>query len=104
MTFPGLMPILLHPSVRGMVSGIGVLDILLAFGMFNPRSRRPPVSLPHPTRKSPSYLLRDGSSRVFRFHGAVDEQCEGLIAKIAEAAMAGVDWIQIREKDFDGAD
>jgi hypothetical protein len=35
---PGLMPFLLHPSVRGMVSGIGVLDILLAFGFFNPRN------------------------------------------------------------------
>ena len=35
---PGLMPFLLHPSVRGIVSGFGVLDILLAFGFFNPRS------------------------------------------------------------------
>ncbi len=33
--FPGLIPVLLHPSVRGIVSGIGVLDILLAFGLFN---------------------------------------------------------------------
>jgi hypothetical protein len=44
---PGLMPILLHPSVRGIVSGVGVLDILLAFGMFNPRpapARVPPSS------------------------------------------------------------
>ncbi len=33
--FPWLMPILLHPSTRGLVTGIGVLDILVAFGMFN---------------------------------------------------------------------
>jgi hypothetical protein len=42
---PGLMPFLLHPSIRGMVSGIGVLDILLAFGFFNSRSA--------PTRATP---------------------------------------------------
>lgn len=30
--FPLLIPIVLHPTVRGMVSGVGVLDILLAFG------------------------------------------------------------------------
>jgi len=28
--YPGLIPYLLHPSVRGAVSGLGVLDILLA--------------------------------------------------------------------------
>ena len=33
---PALKTFLLHPSVRGVVSGIGVLDILLAFGFFNP--------------------------------------------------------------------
>ncbi len=36
--FPWLMPILLHPSIRGIVSGIGVLDIFVAFGLFNTRS------------------------------------------------------------------
>ena len=35
--FPRLMPILLNPSLRGIVSGIGVLDIFVAFGMFNSR-------------------------------------------------------------------
>ena len=30
--YPVLMRIALHPSFRGAVSGIGVLDILLAFG------------------------------------------------------------------------
>jgi hypothetical protein len=43
--FPSLMPIALHPSFRGIVSGIGVLDILLAFGLINSRpgpSRVPP--------------------------------------------------------------
>jgi thiamine-phosphate pyrophosphorylase len=33
----------------------------------------------------------------------LEEQCEGLIARITVAAVAGVDWIQIREKDLDGA-
>ena len=28
--YPGLIPYLLHPSVRGAVSGLGVLDVLLA--------------------------------------------------------------------------
>jgi hypothetical protein len=29
-----LKPLILHPSVRGMVSGLGLLDIFAAFGMF----------------------------------------------------------------------
>lgn len=41
---PGLVRFILHPSVRGVVSGIGVLDILLAFGLFNPRPA--PASAP----------------------------------------------------------
>jgi hypothetical protein len=43
--FPTLMPLLLHPSFRGMVSGLGVLDIILAIGMITSRpgpSRVPP--------------------------------------------------------------
>lgn len=35
--FPLLMPILLHPSFRGLVSGIGLLDIFLAFGFIGTR-------------------------------------------------------------------
>jgi hypothetical protein len=31
--FPSLLPVLLHPSFRGLVSGIGLLDILSAFGL-----------------------------------------------------------------------
>ncbi len=31
--FPSLMRILLHPSVRGAVSGLGILDIFLAISM-----------------------------------------------------------------------
>ena len=43
---PWLMPVVLHPSVRGIVSGIGVLDILVAFGLFGSRpaaARIPPA-------------------------------------------------------------
>jgi hypothetical protein len=36
--FPALMPVLLHPSFRGFVSGLGVLDIFLAFGLIGSRS------------------------------------------------------------------
>ena len=40
-----LRPMVLHPSIRGIVSGIGVLDIFVAFGLFN--SRPPaPVQVP----------------------------------------------------------
>jgi hypothetical protein len=45
--FPRLLPIVLHPSLRGMVSGIGVLDIFVAFGLFNSRSA--PVRVPPQT-------------------------------------------------------
>ena len=31
--YPGLIPVLLHPSVRGAVTGLGALDILLAGSM-----------------------------------------------------------------------
>jgi hypothetical protein len=41
---PGLASIVLHPSFRGIVSGIGVLDIFVAFGFFN--SGRAPVRVP----------------------------------------------------------
>lgn len=36
--YPSLMPVLLHPSFRGAVSGLGVVDILLAIGMIGWRS------------------------------------------------------------------
>ena len=44
--FPWIMPFVLHPSLRGMVSGLGVLDIFVAFGMFN--------SQPTPARVPPA--------------------------------------------------
>ncbi|HTQ95381.1 MAG TPA: hypothetical protein VMH89_01170 [Candidatus Acidoferrum sp.] len=47
--FPQLTQYVLNPALRGVVSGIGVLDILVAFGMFNPRSvpaRVPPSTHP----------------------------------------------------------
>jgi hypothetical protein len=36
--YPSLMRIVLHPSFRGAVSGVGVLDILLAIGWIGSRS------------------------------------------------------------------
>jgi hypothetical protein len=36
--FPMLIPVLLHPSFRGVVSGLGVVDIILAIGMIGSRS------------------------------------------------------------------
>jgi hypothetical protein len=41
----------LYPSLRGMVSGIGVLDILVAFGMFS--SSSVPASAPATPRANP---------------------------------------------------
>jgi hypothetical protein len=32
------MPVLLHPSFRGAISGLGVVDIILAIGMIGSRS------------------------------------------------------------------
>jgi hypothetical protein len=48
---PWLMPVLLHPSLRGIVSGIGVLDIFVAFGLFNPRAAQA-VRVPPPPSQS----------------------------------------------------
>ncbi len=39
--FPSLMPVLLHPSFRGGVSGVGVLDILLAVNLITNRNPLP---------------------------------------------------------------
>ncbi|HXY23881.1 MAG TPA: hypothetical protein VEI73_04475 [Candidatus Acidoferrum sp.] len=36
--YPSLMHIVLHPSFRGAVSGLGVLDILLAVGWIGSRT------------------------------------------------------------------
>jgi hypothetical protein len=37
--YPSLIPILLHPSARGIISGLGVLDIILAAGMIRRRAQ-----------------------------------------------------------------
>lgn len=37
--FPTLMRVLLHPSFRGMVSGLGVLDILVALSFLQPKPK-----------------------------------------------------------------
>ena len=37
--YPGLRPFILHPAVRGIVSGFGALDIILAAGMLRRQSR-----------------------------------------------------------------
>lgn len=42
--FPALMSVVLHPSVRGLVSGLGVLDILVAIGLLQSRPEAPRVS------------------------------------------------------------
>jgi len=39
--FPSLIPVFLHPSFRGGVSGLGVLDILLAFNLITNRKPLP---------------------------------------------------------------
>ncbi|MBZ5660949.1 MAG: hypothetical protein LAO08_11130 [Acidobacteriia bacterium] len=36
--YPALIPILLHPSVRGAVTGLGALDIILAGSMLRGRA------------------------------------------------------------------
>jgi hypothetical protein len=41
---PGLIHIVLHPAVRGLVSGLGFLDIVVAIGML--RRARPVVESP----------------------------------------------------------
>lgn len=42
--FPVLIRVLLHPSIRGAISGLGLLDIVLAAGMI--RRRPQPASGP----------------------------------------------------------
>ena len=42
--FPSLMAFALHPSVRGLISGLGVLDIFVALGLLHSRPEAPRVS------------------------------------------------------------
>src|SRR5713101_6478942 len=79
--FPSLMRILLHPSFRGAVSGLGVLDIFLAINMIGPD----PAPSPDP--------------RALRVANPA-ESLAALTRKIEEIASAGVDWVQVREKDL----
>jgi hypothetical protein len=46
--FPSLMRILLHPSFRGAVSGLGILDIFLAIRMIGPTPGTPAASRVRP--------------------------------------------------------
>ena len=36
--YPGLRPFVLHPSVRGVITGLGALDIVVAAGMLRRQS------------------------------------------------------------------
>ena len=36
--YPGLIPFMLHPSVRGAVTGVGALDVLLAGNILRGRA------------------------------------------------------------------
>jgi hypothetical protein len=38
------MPIALHPSVRGLISGLGVLDIIVAMGLLQAPRETPRVT------------------------------------------------------------
>jgi hypothetical protein len=39
--FPSFMSFALHPSVRGLISGLGVLDIFVALGLLQSRPEAP---------------------------------------------------------------
>ena len=56
------------------------------------------MSLPPPTRERKLCYVTDRKALA----GAADEQLRLLLEKIASVARAGVDWIQIREKDLSG--
>ncbi len=42
--FPSLIPLALHPSVRGLVSGLGVLDIFVALSLLQAQREAPSAS------------------------------------------------------------
>jgi hypothetical protein len=35
--YPSLIPIVLHPSFRGVISGVGILDLFIAVGLIAPK-------------------------------------------------------------------
>lgn len=56
------------------------------------------MSLPHPIRRVTLCYVTDRKV----LPGSADEQVPALLDKIENAGRAGVDWIQIREKDLSG--
>jgi thiamine-phosphate pyrophosphorylase len=69
---------------------------------FSIREPRPPVSLPPPTRNSAPLLCYVTDRR--QLSASPEEQKTALLGKVRIAASAGVDWIQIREKDLPAAE
>src|SRR5579884_2666533 len=66
--FPALMTVFLHPSFRGMVSGLGVLDIFVAASFLQSTARPQPTAGPssvHPRRFAQTgFLLRHRSPEL----------------------------------------
>lgn len=56
------------------------------------------MSLPHPIRKLTVCYVTDRKALA----SSAEEQIRALLGKMESAARAGVDWIQIREKDLTG--
>jgi hypothetical protein len=44
--YPALVPILLHPAVRGLVTGLGLLDVILAASLIRRRPAATAVAPP----------------------------------------------------------
>ena len=88
--FPSLLPVLLHPSVRGFVSGIGVLDIFLAFGLIRPRPESPSCPLPVNFQRAPilCYVTdRKGLASVTPNSGTM--RCSSALLWLLKPALIG---------------
>jgi hypothetical protein len=46
--YPSLRPFVLNPSVRGVVTGLGALDIVVAAGMLRRQAPRETIPAPEP--------------------------------------------------------
>jgi thiamine-phosphate pyrophosphorylase len=95
--YPGLIPIVLHPSVRGAVTGLGWVDVFLASRIL--RGRKP--ILCYVTDRCSLEGARGSSAPLAGVAGSPGVRL--LQESIRNAVTAGAGWIQIREKDLEGS-
>ena len=89
--YPALAIFANNPFMRGAISGLGIMNVFLALEAFR---RRTPAVASRTNAKPIVCYVTDRKAL------AATIPCAALLEKIRAAVAAGVDWVQIREKDL----